>query len=145
MGEIGRKTPNCGLIPTLASTLILGHQLFTTITLPYSPRNYQVTRTAPPHVLGGYTDISQADVENKDLDVKFTNTELGGLKDDLTRLQQQNKIKDERIGTLQSTIEEMQRNMAMIAEVLAVKPTVAEVQRALEKKRRSILSENENV
>ena len=30
--------------------------------------------------------ISRAGMENKDLDVKFTNTELGGLKDDLARL-----------------------------------------------------------
>ena len=72
--------------------------------------------------------ISRAGMLSKDLDIKFTNTELGGLKDDLTRLQQQNRIKDERIGTLQTTIEEMQRNMAMITEVLAMKPTATDVE-----------------
>jgi len=53
--------------------------------------------------------VSRAGMENKDLDAKFTNTELGGLKDDLARLQQQTKIKDEGIAILQSTIESMQR------------------------------------
>ena len=79
--------------------------------------------------------ISRAGMENKDLDVKFTNTELGGLKDDLTRLQQQNKIKDERIASLQGTIDEMQRNLAVISEVLAAKPRVEEVERVLAKKK----------
>jgi len=79
--------------------------------------------------------ISRAGMENKDLDVKFTNTELGGLKDDLTRLQQQNKIKDERIASLQGTIDDMQRDLAMISEVLAKKPSVDEVEQALRRKR----------
>jgi site-specific recombinase XerD len=79
--------------------------------------------------------ISRAGMENKDLDVKFTNVELGSLKDDLARLQQQNKIKDERITAPQGTIEEMQRNLALISEVLAMKPTVTEVERALARKK----------
>jgi chromosome segregation ATPase len=79
--------------------------------------------------------ISRAGMENKDLDVKFTNTELGGLKDDLARLQQQTKIKDERIAALQTTIENMQNRLAQIAEVLAMKPTMQKVERALAGKR----------
>jgi integrase len=79
--------------------------------------------------------ISRAGMENKDLDVKFTNMELGSVKDDLTRLQQQNKIKDERIESLQGTIENMQQNIAMISELLAMKPTVAEVEKALARKK----------
>jgi integrase len=79
--------------------------------------------------------ISRAGMENKDLDVKFTNTELGELKDDLARLQQQTKIKDERIATLQTTIADMQNHLAQIAEVLALKPTVQEVERTLQRKR----------
>lgn len=81
--------------------------------------------------------ISRAGMENKDLDVKFTNTELSGLKDDLARLEQQNQIKDGRIVGMQQTIDEMQRNLAMIAEVLAMKPTVGEIERALQRKRRA--------
>jgi hypothetical protein len=79
--------------------------------------------------------ISRAGMENKDLDVKFTNTELSGLKDDLARLQQQTKIKDERIAALQSTIENMQNHLAEIAEVLAMKPSVEAVQKALARKK----------
>jgi integrase len=80
--------------------------------------------------------ISRAGMENKELDTKFSNVELGGLKDELAQLQQQTKIKDERIVSLQQNINEMQRNLAMIAEVLEMKPTIMEVERALEKKRK---------
>jgi len=44
-------------------------------------------------------------------------------------------VKDERITALQGTIEDMQRNLAMISEVLAMKPKVAEVERALATKK----------
>ena len=81
--------------------------------------------------------ISRAGMVNKDLDTRFTNTELAGLKDDLTKLEQQNRIKDERITSLQTTISDMQRNVAMISEVLAKRPAVHDVQRALERKKAS--------
>ena len=83
--------------------------------------------------------ISRAGMENKDLDVKFTNTELSVLKDDLAKLQQQTRIKDERIASLQGTIEDLQRNMAAISEVLALKPTVEQVEEALKRKRSGAL------
>ncbi|HOW67435.1 MAG TPA: site-specific integrase [Candidatus Paceibacterota bacterium] len=79
--------------------------------------------------------ISRAGLENKDLDTKFTNQELGGLKDELVKLQQQTKIKDERINSLQENLNEMQKNLAMIAEVLAMKPTIREVERAVGRKK----------
>jgi len=81
--------------------------------------------------------ISRAGMENKDLDVKFTNTELSGLKDEFTRLQQETNIKDERIVALQKSIDQMQRNMAAISEVLAMKPTREEVEQVLKRKRAS--------
>jgi hypothetical protein len=80
--------------------------------------------------------ISRAGMENKELDTKFANVELGSLKDELAQLQQQTKIKDERIISLQQNINEMQKNLAMIAEVLAMKPTVKEIERAMERKRK---------
>jgi len=83
--------------------------------------------------------ISRAGMENKDLDVKFTNTELSVLKDDLAKLQQQTRIKDERIASLQGTIEDLQRNMAAISEVLALKPTAEQVEEALKRKRSGAL------
>jgi len=58
------------------------------------------------------------------------------LKDGLVTLQQQTKIKDERIAALQNNIEAMQRNLAAISEVLATNPSVAEVERALKQKSR---------
>jgi integrase len=79
--------------------------------------------------------ISRSGMESKELDAKFTNVELGSLKDELACLQQQNKIKDERLAALQGTIDEMRRNLATLTEVLARDPTVAEVERALLRKR----------
>jgi hypothetical protein len=78
--------------------------------------------------------ISRAGMQNKDLDIKFTNTELGSLKDDLAKLQQQNSIKDERIVVLEDQIQNMRREMAMISEILATKPTASEVEHALRKR-----------
>jgi len=79
--------------------------------------------------------ISRAGMENKDLDVKFTSTELGGLKDELSRLKQQNQVKEERIATMQSKMAEMESNMVMISEILATQPTVQELERALSRKK----------
>jgi len=84
------------------------------------------------------TYISRAGMDNKDMDVKFTNSELGGLKNDLVGLQQQNQIKDERIAVLQSTIDDMQQHLAMITEVLVQKPTVEGVEGPLAAKRRIV-------
>jgi HAMP domain-containing protein len=81
--------------------------------------------------------ISRAGIENKELDQKFTATELGALKDDLARMEQQNRIKDERIATFQKTLEDMQRNMAMITEVLALKPSIDAVEEAIQAKKSS--------
>ena len=78
--------------------------------------------------------ISRAGMENKELDMKFTNSELGGMKNELTRLTQENKIKEERITTMQTTMEQMQTHLNMIADVLASNPSLADVQKAIDKK-----------
>jgi tol-pal system protein YbgF len=43
-------------------------------------------------------------MENRELDVKFTKTEIGDLKDDFSKLQQETKIKDDRIAKLEGII-----------------------------------------
>lgn len=78
--------------------------------------------------------ISRAGMENKELDQKFTSTELGGLKDDLARLQQQNQLKEDRLAKLQGTLEEMQRHWAQVSEVLTTHPKIHDVQAALRRK-----------
>ncbi len=52
--------------------------------------------------------ISRAGMENKNLDTKFTNTEIGTLKDELTKLQQAEKIKNETIQRLENRMNAMQ-------------------------------------
>lgn len=78
--------------------------------------------------------ISRAGMENKELDIKFTNSELGGMKNELTRITQENKIKEERITTMQATMEEMQSHLNMIADILASNASLADVQKAIDKK-----------
>ncbi len=74
-------------------------------------------------------------MENKDLDEKFAKTELTKVKNVLALEERESRIKEERVEALQKKIEEMQRNLSGIAEVLAMKATIAEVQRALARKR----------
>lgn len=79
--------------------------------------------------------ISRAGMENHNLDLKFTKTEISDLKDDLTTIRQETKIKDDRIIKLEQSLTELQGNFQMIAEVLQKNPSIAEVEAALRKKR----------
>lgn len=79
--------------------------------------------------------ISRAGMENKELDVTFASTEIGGLKDELAQMRQETKIKDERNTALQSQVEALGRKLAAVEEVLAKRPTVEAVERALRKKK----------
>ena len=54
-------------------------------------------------------------------------------------MEQAGKIKDERIASLQRNLDDLQRNMAAIAEVLAMTPTVEQVEEALKRKRSGTL------
>lgn len=59
------------------------------------------------------------------------------LKDDLAKLQQQTKLKDERIASLRGTINELRRNVAVGAEVLALKASAEDVEAAITRQRRT--------
>jgi len=80
--------------------------------------------------------ISRSGMENQQLDEKFTQTELSTLKDDLSRVTQDNQIKAQRIEELQDSVEAMRQNVEMITEVLARNPSIRDVERALIRKRR---------
>lgn len=79
--------------------------------------------------------ISRAGMETKALDEKFTQTELGAVKTDLTHLEQSIRIKDDRIYQLEDSMRHMQQNLDAIAKVLTLKPSIAQVETALHKKR----------
>ncbi len=81
--------------------------------------------------------ISRAGMESKDLDLKFTGTEMAGLKDELVSVRQEARIKEERIGALQQDLEAMKQHLAMIAEVRAAKPSEVQLRGALTRKRSS--------
>jgi integrase len=81
--------------------------------------------------------IARAGVENRDLDQKFASTEMGALKDKLVMQEQQDKIKDDRIRQLEATVAEIQQNVFTVARVVAMKPSIEEVEAALTRKRKT--------
>ena len=78
--------------------------------------------------------ISRAGMETKALDEKFTQTELGAVKDELSELEQAAKIKDERIEQLEEAMATMRQNMDAVTKVLSLKPTAVEVEAALRRR-----------
>ena len=80
--------------------------------------------------------ISRAGMENRELDIKFTKTEIGDLKDDLVKMQQETKIKDDRIAKLENSLTELQSNFRLVAEILQKNPSIADVEAALQRKKR---------
>jgi vacuolar-type H+-ATPase subunit I/STV1 len=86
--------------------------------------------------------ISRAGMETKQLDEKFAQIELGTVKDELARLEQATKIKDdrfeqatkikdERIHQLEESLRILHQNLDAISRVLSLNPTAAEVEMAL--------------
>lgn len=80
--------------------------------------------------------ISRAGMENRELDIKFAKTEIGDLKDDFSKLQQETRIKDDRIAKLENSLAEVQENFRLVAEILQKNPTIADVEVALQRKGR---------
>jgi hypothetical protein len=78
--------------------------------------------------------ISRAGMESKELDEKFTQTELGTLKDALAKSEQEDKIQKDRIQKLQKAIEVMQNNFQAVAKVVKANPPLAEVEARLRSK-----------
>ena len=81
--------------------------------------------------------ISRSGMQNAELDEKFTYTELSGLKEELAKVGQAAKIKDDRIAQLETTLSELKSTVSMISEVLSRKPTIDEVEASLDRKKRA--------
>ena len=79
--------------------------------------------------------ISRSGMQNAELDEKFTKTELGDLKDDLVKMQQETKIKNDRIAKLESSLTELQSRFASVAEILQQNPSIAAVEAAVRRKK----------
>ena len=78
--------------------------------------------------------ISRAGMESKQLDEKFTQTELGTLKDDFTKMEQATRIKDERIRQLEQSMRHLQQNLDAVSKVLNLNPTPEQIEGVLSRK-----------
>lgn len=76
--------------------------------------------------------ISRAGMESKQLDEKFTQTELGVLKNDLAKMEQAARINEDRI---QHFEQEMQSVQAKLVAVMLKNPTIEEIEAAIKRKR----------
>ena len=83
--------------------------------------------------------ISRAGMETRQLDEKFTQTELGEVRNDLAQMEQANRIKDDRIRQLEESMRLLQQNLDAVSKVLGLKPTVTDIKTALERKHASRL------
>ena len=78
--------------------------------------------------------ISRAGMESKNLDEKFTQTELGTLKDDFTKMEQATRIKDERIRQLEESMRHLQQNLDAVSKVLNLNATQEQIEGVLRRK-----------
>lgn len=75
--------------------------------------------------------ISRAGMESKNLDEKFTQTELSTLKDNLAKVEQASRIKDDQVRQLEESMLLLQQNLEAVSKVLTLKPTFEDVKAAL--------------
>ena len=69
----------------------------------------------------------------QELDEKFTYTEIETLRDALTKKDEADKMKDDRIKQLENAMKNMELGFAKIMEL---RPSIKDVEAALEKKKR---------
>ena len=81
--------------------------------------------------------ISRAGVDTEELDQKFKATEIEILKTSLTRMEQAAKIKDDRIQQMEGDMIEMRQNVSSIVALIESKPSIEEVEAALNRKRKA--------
>jgi integrase len=80
------------------------------------------------------TYISRLGVETKALEEAFTQTELGTLKDELVKVKQADKIKEERIRQLEESVRLLIEHFDEVSRLLTQNPQVGQVEAALRKK-----------
>jgi integrase len=79
--------------------------------------------------------ISRAGMESKNLEEKFTQIELGTLKDDFTKMEQADRIKDERIRQMEESMRIMEQNLKnVVSKVLNLNPTPEQIEDVLHRK-----------
>jgi len=81
--------------------------------------------------------IARAGVDTQELDVKFASTEIEKFKTTLARVEQDARIKDERIKHLERTVAAMERNFPRIVQLLEEHGSVTEIRKAVDEKQRA--------
>jgi len=81
--------------------------------------------------------ISRAGMETKQLDERFTQTELNAVKSELLEMEQARRIDKERIRQLESGMVAMDQNLKAVARVLNLNPRIEEIQTSLSRRRNS--------
>ena len=79
--------------------------------------------------------ISRSGMETKDLDEKFTQTELSTLQQKLAEKDQADRIKAEQIRQMDESMRSMQQKLDAISKALSLNPSVEAVEAALRRKR----------
>lgn len=79
--------------------------------------------------------ISRSGMESKQLDEKFTQTELGVLRENLTKLDQAYRIKEDQMKRMEETIGRMQADIfETVEQIIQKNPTIKQVEAALKRK-----------
>ena len=78
--------------------------------------------------------ISRAGMVTKQLDDRFTQTELATVQNDLAKMEQIAKIKDCQIRQLEDSVRLLQRNLDAVSKVLRLNPRIEDVESALQRK-----------
>jgi predicted nucleic acid-binding Zn-ribbon protein len=81
--------------------------------------------------------ISRAGMVSEQLDEKFTHTELSSLKNEVTELREQERIKQDQIQGLQNKMHNMVRHLEQVAELLKLTSDPTLIETALARVRQS--------
>jgi integrase len=81
--------------------------------------------------------IARAGVDTEQLNEKFASTTIEELKWQLDRKEHEDKLKSDRIKSLETQVGDMKRDLLTLAEVMALNPSLNELKTALRKRRAS--------
>ena len=82
--------------------------------------------------------ISRSGMESKELDEKFTQTELSTVQAEITRLEQETRIKSDRMLQMEQSMQQLQKDLDAVSRVLHRIPGVQHLEIALQTKRMSV-------
>jgi integrase len=80
--------------------------------------------------------IARAGVDTQELDARFAAGEIEKFKSNLTRMEQESKIKAERIALLESTVAVMQKQFPLITQIVQEHGSVSELRKAIAEKQK---------